>query len=331
MLWIEKYRPDDFAGIAGQEAVTRYLSSFAATGSVPHLILTGPHGTGKSMAAECLAKALYGDNRELNTTVFPSADLFMQGKSFLEQDERYQHLYQKNQSFITNFKYIIKWYASIRPLDAGFKLMVFEDAHALSREAQQALRRIMERTSTTCRFVFTTTNQSAIIPAVSSRCLPLFFGPVDQDTMLCYLQDIMEKEAACSTPCSGDDLDLIVQAAAGDMRRGLLLLQAALVSGQCQDLLLISQSEPANIAASAILTLKEGDVRGAVRRLESLIIDYGLSGSEVLSAIRAVIQREYNHPALAVALADTEYRLRHSNNDFVQLGSFTSGIREVFP
>jgi replication factor C small subunit len=330
MLWIEKYRSGDFKGIVGQDQVIRYLSSFAASGSVPHLILTGPHGTGKSMAIECLAKALYGDNWELNTSIFQTADLFSQGKSFLEQDERYAHLYQKNQSLITNFKYIIKWYASLRPLDAEFKLMVFEDAHALSREAQQALRRIMERSSTTCRFVFSTTNQSAIIPAVSSRCLPLFFAPLEQDIMLRYLKEVMRAEAAVLPSCSDDDLDLIVQASNGDMRRGILLLQAALESGRCQDLFTISQSETTTIAASALTVLKEGDVRGAIRRFESLIIDYGLSGSEVLGAIRTIIQREYNHPALAIAIADTEYRLRHSNNEFVQIGSFTAGIREVF-
>ena len=330
MLWIEKYRSDDFKGIVGQDPVIRYLSSFAASGSVPHLILTGPHGTGKSMAIECFAKALYGDNWELNTSIFQTADLFSQGKSFLEQDERYAHLYQKNQSLITNFKYIIKWYASLRPLDAEFKLMVFEDAHTLSREAQQALRRIMERSSTTCRFVLSTTNQSAIIPAISSRCLPLFFAPLEQDIMLCHLKEIMRAEAAGSPSCTDDDLDLIVQASSGDMRRGILLLQAALESGRCQDLFTISQSETTTIAASALTVLKEGDVRGAIRRFESLIIDYGLSGSEVLSAIRTIIQREYNHPALAIAIADTEHRLRHSNNEFVQIGSFTAGIREVF-
>jgi replication factor C small subunit len=140
----------------------------------------------------------------------------------------------------------------------------------------------------------------------------------------------MKAEAAGSPSCSDDDLDLIVQASSGDMRRGILLLQAALESGQCQDLFTISQSETTTIAASALMVLKEGDVRGAIRRFESLIIDYGLSGSEVLSAIRTIIQREYNHPALAIAIADTEHRLRHSNNEFVQLGSFTAGIREVF-
>src|SRR5512137_739968 len=206
MLWIEKYRPEILPDILGQEPVVHHLSNFATSKTLPHLLLTGPHGTGKSAAIECFAKALYQENWELNTSVFQTADLFSQGKAYLEQDDRYAHLYQKNQSLITNFKYIIKWYASLRPLDAEFKLMVFEDAHALTRDAQEALRRIMERTSSTCRFIFTTTNPSAIIPAISSRCLPLFFAPAGQDVILAHLMDIRAKEALGSPSCSDDDL-----------------------------------------------------------------------------------------------------------------------------
>jgi replication factor C small subunit len=330
MLWIERYRPEKLIDILGQDPVVRHLSSFAASKTVPHLILTGPHGTGKSAAIECFAKALYQENWELNTSVFQTADLFLQGKTYLEQDDRYAHLYDKSQSLITNFKYIIKWYASLRPLDAEFKLMVFEDAHTLTRDAQQALRRIMERASTTCRFVFSTTNQSALIPPLTSRCLPLFFSPLNQDIMLRHLRTIRERENSGMHSCSDDDLELIVQAAQGDMRRAILLLQAALEAGRCQDLLAIAQSETANIAALAIEALKNGDVHNAIRRLESLMIDYGLSGSEVFLEIRTIAKREYNDPSLAIALANAEYRIHHGNNEFVQMGAFASGIREVF-
>ena len=330
MLWTEKYRPVTFPEILGQEQVVQHLSSFAASGTLPHLIMTGPHGTGKSAAVGCLARALYHDNWELNTSVFPVSDLFSQGKSFLEQDDRYAHIYQKNQSLIVNFKYILKSYASMRPLDAEFKLMVFEDAHALTRDAQQALRRIMERTSNTCRFIFTTTNPSAIIPAISSRCLPLFFAPVGQDVILNHLMDIRGQETAGSPTCSDDDLDLIVQAAAGDMRRAVLLLQAALQSGRCEDLLTHTSSENATITLQALTALREGDMRGGIRRMESLMIDYGLSGSEVLYEARTIVQKEYNHPALAIALADAEYRMMHANNEYIQLGAFATGIRDVF-
>ena len=330
MLWIEKYRPEKLNDILGQEPVVRHLSNFVASKTIPHLLLTGPHGTGKSAAVECFAKALYQENWELNTSVFQTADLFLQGKAYLEQDDRYAHLYEKNQSLITNFKYIIKWYASLRPLDAEFKLMVFEDAHNLTRDAQQALRRIMERTSMTCRFVFSTTNQSALIPPLTSRCLPLFFSPINQDTMLRHLHMIRKQENSGSHSCSDDELELIAQAAQGDMRRAIMLLQAALEAGRCQDLFAISQSETANIAAYAIDALKNGDVHNAIRRLESLMIDYGLSGSEVFNEVRTIAQREYNDPSLAIALADAEYRIHHANNEFVQMGAFASGIREVF-
>ncbi len=208
--------------------------------------------------------------------------------------------------------------------------MVFEDAHALTKDAQQALRRIMERASTTCRFIFSTTNQSALIPPVTSRCLPLFFSPVDQNVILRHLRTIRERENSGIHPCSDDDLELIAQVAQGDMRRAILLLQVALEAGRCQDLFTIAQSETANIAASAIDALKKGDVRNAIRRFESLMIDYGLSGSEVFSEIRAITQRDYNDPSLAIALADAEFRIRHGNNEFVQIGAFVSGIREVF-
>lgn len=331
MLWTEKYHPRTMSEILGQDPVVRYLSSFAESGTLPHLILTGPHGTGKSAAVGCTARALYHDNWELNTSVFPVADLFSQGKSFLEQDARFAHTYQKNQSLLSNFKHILTWSASVQPLDAGFKLMVFEDAHALTRDAQQALRRIMERTSTTCRFIFTTTNPSAIIPAISSRCLPLFFAPLGQDQMLGHLRDIRTREAAGSpAACSDDDLDLIVQAAAGDVRRAVLLLQTALQSGRCEDILTHTSSENATVASQALDAIRNGDMRGALRRMESLIIDYGLSGSEVLGESRLVLQREYNHPALALALADAEYRLTHANNEYIQLGAFATGIRGVF-
>jgi len=330
MLWIERYRPENLSDIVGQDTVIQRLSSFAATGLVPHLILSGPHGTGKSVAIECLAKALYKENWELNTSVFQTADLFSLGKTYLEQDDRYTHLYQKNRSLITNFKYIIKWYASLRPLDAEFKLMVFEDAHTLTRDAQQALRRIMERASATCRFIFSTTNQSAIIPPIASRCLPLFFSPVDQDSMFRQLRMIRERENLCLHPCSDDDLELIAQVAQGDMRRAILLLQAALEAGRCRDISSMACSETTNVAASALDALRKSDVRNAIRRLESLIIDYGLSGDEVFLEIRTIMQREYNHPALAIALADAEYRLQHGNNEFIQIGAFASGLEEVF-
>jgi replication factor C small subunit len=332
MLWTEKYRPQTLEDIIGQEHVISYLSLFAQTGSVPHLMLTGQHGTGKTSAIECLAKRLYGENWQMNTSLFQTADLFLQGKNYLEQDERYAHLYQKQASLLTNFKYIIKSYSAMRPLDAEFKLMVFEDAHTLSREAQQALRRIMERTSSTCRFILSSTTPSAIIPAISSRCLPLFFIPIESGVMQRHITAIRDKESSGHGihVCDRDHLELIVQASKGDLRRAIMLLQLAMKTGKKGDLRSMAQSETGNIMAAALVAIRGGDMRSASKKLESLMIDYGLSAHEVISEMRITARREYNHPKIVIELADADTRIGHCNNEFVQIESFITEIREVF-
>ncbi|MDN7023565.1 AAA family ATPase [Methanoculleus sp. FWC-SCC1] len=325
MLWIEKYRPKDCSDIVGQEQVIRHLVSFARSGSVPHLLLCGPHGTGKSASVECFANVLYGEDWRENTSIFNAAELFSMGKTYLEADERFAHIFRKDQSLITNIKQIIRWYVSMRPLNAEFKLMVFEDAQALTFEAQQALRRIMERYSTTCRFVFVTTNPSAIIPAIASRCLPLSYLPIETDIIRSCLEKILAQEGA-GDRVQPDDRDLIAHAAQGDLRKAILYLQVAAESGREIDLAEISGSEIETVTGSAFAALRKGDYDTARRIAESMMIDYGLSGREVVRELRAAAKREYNHPGIAIELARADHRLGHAANEFVQIDALLADI-----
>src|SRR5512136_1487605 len=115
MLWIEKYRPQGLREVVGQERVVGHLLRFAEERSVPHLLVTGPHGTGKSAAVEGLARALYGDGWAGNTTVLDCPALFSGGKASLAADERFAHLFRKDVGLSANFKRIVGWYASLRP------------------------------------------------------------------------------------------------------------------------------------------------------------------------------------------------------------------------
>ncbi|MDV2482434.1 AAA family ATPase [Methanoculleus sp. Wushi-C6] len=329
MLWSEVYRPKRCEEIIGQDEVVSYLASFADARSVPHMLISGPHGTGKTAAVGCLARRLYGENWEANTTVFSAADLLGKGRSALETDDRFIQLYRKDQSLIVNFKRIVKWYASMRPLDADFKLLVVEDAGSLTFEAQQALRRTMERYSATCRFIFVTTRPSAIIPAIASRCLPLFFAPLESGVVRARLEEILAAEGAA---LPADDIELIVYAAEGDLRRAIMYAQIAAGSGKEFDLAEVSRSETENVAASAFEAIRAGNFDAARRIAESLMIEYGLSAREVVGELRRVARRErYSHPALALALADADRRLCHNANDFVQINALLARItREVF-
>jgi replication factor C small subunit len=330
VLWIEKYRPVQFDDVIGQEQVIRHLQSFTCRKTLPHLLITGPHGTGKSAAIGCVARGLYGDHQVENCTFLHAADLFMLGKKYLGDDERYAHIYRKDESLISNFKNIVRWFASLPPLDAPFRMMVIEDASALTREAQASLRRTMERYSRTCRFVLCTSRPAALIPAISSRCLPFFFGPVAPELASAHLKSVLarEKPARC---CSDDEIDLIVQDSRGDLRRSMMLLQVAAESGEPFDLSRFRETETGMVTQGVYSAIAAKDGATANRRIESLMIEYGLSAGEVLAELRRVMKREYNDPRIAVAIAETDYLIGHCNNEFIQLNALAARIiDEVF-
>lgn len=331
MLWIEKYRPVSFSGIVGQEQVIERLASFARTGNVPHLLVTGPSGTGKSTAIECLARGLYGDHWLANTPVFQAGDVFSLGKQYLEKDDRYVHLYRKDESLVSNFKYIVREYASQRPLDAAFKLMVFEEAEALTREAQQALRRTMERFSRTCRFIFCTPHPAGLIPAIRSRCLPCFFAPIPDDRISGRLREILASEGLSGGRCTQDQVDLIVQTSRGDLRHATMLLQLAVESGRPLEQVLNTQTESSLVTHAAFIAMRTGDQAAAGRRLEALMIEYGLTSREVLRELSMEVRREYNDPRIIAALGDADFLIGHCNNEYIQLNTLGARIiREVF-
>ena len=114
------------------------------------------------------------------------------------------------------------------------------------------------------------------------------------------------------------------------MRRAILMLQVAVEAGSCSNLAELSQSETGTVAASAISLIKSGDLKGGIRQLESLMIDYGLSGREVLFEIRTVAQREIQPPAACAALADADARIGHANSEYIQIDAFATGVKEIF-
>ncbi len=129
--WVEKYRPVTLNDVIGQEVITSRLQSYVKTRDLPHLMFAGHAGIGKTSAAVALAKELFGDEWQQN---------FMELNS---SDER----------GIDVVRGTIKDFARTLAFNADFKIIFLDECDALTVDAQQALRRTMEKYSKTVRFI----------------------------------------------------------------------------------------------------------------------------------------------------------------------------------
>ncbi len=331
MLFIEKYRPKDFSEIVDQEEVCELMKQFADKKNMPHLLISGVHGSGKSSAAIAMLNLMYNDSWEDNTTIFRTADLMDMGRDYLEKEEHFSQLYESGKSFLSNIKYIISTYAATKPINAEYKVMLFEDAYALSHDVQHSLRRTMERYSKTCRFIFVTTNASSLIPPISSRCLPIFFKPVTNEGIKKKIQNIAKIEQKDDDIISDIDIDVITAAAGGDLRKAIMYLEVRIATGNGFNPATLIEGETSLIVNAALKAMRSRDVKSAQKRLESLMIEYGLSGRETLRQFHDAVVKEYNDPKIMSTIADTDYILTHAGNEYIQMNAMAAKIvDEVF-
>lgn len=324
MLWIEKYRPKSYDEVLEQTNPCNILSSYSNSKNLPHLMVIGRSGVGKSSALEIFSKEFFGDNAAENTTVLPVGVMFSQGHDYLRENKKFAQLYHKNKSVIANFKYIVKWHASLQPLSAPFRIIVFDGAGDLPKDAQAALRRIMEKYSKTCRFVFVTESLASLIDPIRSRCVPLYFLPVSEDTMRVFLKNVLEKES-CTDKISEENFEMIILSSGGDLRKALVRLEIMACCG-VTDLAEISKTETAVLAANTVELCKAQEVSRAQKNAEDLMVMFGLSAHDVLKLLRAEISDMT--PQIAILFADYDLNIKNGSNEFIQMNAFIAELCE---
>ncbi|MGC9444140.1 MAG: AAA family ATPase [Candidatus Methanospirareceae archaeon] len=303
-MWTEEYRPNRLDEILGHDEVVKRLQGFVKERTVPNLLLWGPPGTGKTSVVYALAKALYGEFYRENLMHIETADFVEQGKKWLKENKQFKLFYNEQKSAIVMFKEKIREYAALAPINASFKLMYFSNADLLPWNAQHALRRIMERSNRTCRFIFATTKPASIIPAVRSRCLNLHFRSLEQTGALDQLLQVVAERAGLALTAQG--LAALGDYARGDARAAILILEAATVGTAPETPVIIDATRIAAVAENVFFQrqqaeeLLESALRGRytdVRaRLEFLMRVERVEGRELLlefhEAVRRKMQRE---------------------------------------
>ncbi len=171
-LWTEKYRPKTLDEIVDQEEIVTRLKEFVKKGTMPHCLFAGPPGTGKTTAALCLARDLFGERFQ---------DVFMELNA---SDER----------GIDVVRTTVKEFARMASLSTvPFKILVLDEADNMTGDAQSALRRTMEQYTRSCRFILSCNYSGRIIEPIQSRCALFRFSPLPEEKIVEYLHKIAKQ------------------------------------------------------------------------------------------------------------------------------------------
>ncbi len=295
-MWTEKYRPKRLDEIAGQAQVVKQIKGFVKERTIPNLLLWGPKGTGKTSLVYALASELYGEFYAENLMLIETSDFVEQRKKWLREDKRFKFFYDEQKSAIDIFKEMIREYTALSPLNAPFKLLFFSNADFLPGNVQQALRRVIERSNKTCRFIFSTTRPAGVIPAIRSRCLNFHFSPLDKSgAMDTLVKSIAEEEGVKLTE---GGLKTLKEYARGDAGAAINMLEAAatatrktIESDRIEEVVQNAFFQR-KIAEELIDSAFEGRYKDVRAGLEFLIKDARIGGKEILIEIHEALRRK---------------------------------------
>jgi replication factor C small subunit len=304
-IWVEKYRPTSLKEMVGQEAIVPLLRSYAEKKSMPHLLFAGPPGSGKTTAALALARDLFGS----------------------EWRQSFRETNASDERGIDTVRTTIKQYARTAPIgDVGFKILFLDEADNLTSEAQAALRRMMERYSSSCRFILSCNYSSRIIDPIQSRCAVFRFRAYSPDAVRTQLKRVAEGEGK---KVSSEAMETILTASGGDMRRAVNLLQLAGTHTDTVSAETIREyaTVPLRREVEGMITAAlSGNFREARDRLFTLFVERGASGEDIVRAIHSylpdipdTILSAREKVRLLEYLGEVDFRLAQGASDRIQL------------
>ena len=309
--WVEKYRPSELTELISHKTIIHTITELIEKNKMPHLLLYGPPGTGKTSTILACA-------RKINGPKYASMILELNAS-----DDRGIDVVREQ---IVNF-------ASSRKLfSSGFKLIILDEADAMTKTAQFALRRVIEKYTKSTRFCLICNYINKIIPALQSRCTRFRFGPLDSEQVQLRLDDVVSREGVKIEP-SG--MNAVIKLAGGDMRKCLNVMQACHLAYDVVDENTVyactGKPLPSDVKRVLDVLLNSG-FKEATMVIGNIMVDKGISLSDLVTNLHDLVLLLQCPPDvlkfILSKMSDVEYRLAADANERVQLGALI-GIFQI--
>lgn len=203
-LWVEKYRPTTLETYIGNDTIKKTFQQYLNSNDVPHLLLFGEAGSGKTTLAKIVANTIAKDN--------------------------YIYINASDENSVDTVREKIKQFASSVGF-GGLKIIVLDESDFLTPNAQAALRNIMETFAKTTRFILTCNYVDKIIDPVQSRCQIFNIVPPSKKDIAVHLLHILEKE---NVSFKKEDIATVITANYPDIRRIINTTQRCVVNDELE-------------------------------------------------------------------------------------------------
>uniref|UniRef100_A0A6C0CBS9 AAA+ ATPase domain-containing protein n=1 Tax=viral metagenome TaxID=1070528 RepID=A0A6C0CBS9_9ZZZZ len=207
--WIEKYRPKNLQDLVQDPKLIDIFTDYITTGNMSHLLFYGPPGTGKTSAILAICREIFKEYYSSRVIEFNASD-----------DRGINAVRDK----ISNEakKMVSNSICSDGTMIPAYKVIILDEADAMTDEAQDALRVIIEKFSSVTRFCFICNYICKITDAIKSRCYSVYFKKLEIPCIIEKLNLIAKKE---NILLQSNIYDYIVEISNGDMRKAIMMLQ----------------------------------------------------------------------------------------------------------